>query len=98
MLVLQQEMADRSGMSQIPQIKTGRTRGSPLQPLQTQGAESETSGAANSARVRWNASALSTFDPTTLQSDADFHWLADTGATSHMTPHRAWMRNYTPLN
>jgi hypothetical protein len=40
-----------------------------------------------------NASALSTFDATTLQSDADFHWLADTGATSHMTPHRAWMRN-----
>jgi hypothetical protein len=43
-----------------------------------------------------NASELSTFDPTTLQSDADFQWLADTGATSHMTPHRAWMHNYTP--
>jgi hypothetical protein len=23
------------------------------------------------------------------------NWLADTGATSHMTPHRAWMCNYT---
>jgi hypothetical protein len=43
-----------------------------------------------------NASALSTCDSTTLQSDTDFHWLADTGATSHMTPHRAWMCNYTP--
>ncbi|KAF9473583.1 hypothetical protein BDN70DRAFT_769196, partial [Pholiota conissans] len=42
-----------------------------------------------------HASALSTIDPTTLQSDADFDWLADTGATSHMTSHRSWIRNYT---
>ncbi|EKM73426.1 hypothetical protein AGABI1DRAFT_134795 [Agaricus bisporus var. burnettii JB137-S8] len=32
---------------------------------------------------------------TPLQLDADFHWLADTGATSHMTPHRHWFRSYT---
>src|SRR6266540_5473180 len=25
-------------------------------------------------------------------------WLADTGATSHMTPHRHWVRNYSPLH
>ncbi len=25
------------------------------------------------------------------------NWLADTGATSHMTPHRHWVHNYTPL-
>ncbi len=25
-----------------------------------------------------------------------FHWNADTGATSHMTPHRNWIQNYTP--
>src|SRR6185369_11496457 len=25
-----------------------------------------------------------------------FHWNTDTGATSHMTPHRDWIRNYTP--
>ncbi len=43
-----------------------------------------------------NASALSSSTPTGLQSNADLHWLADTGATSHMTPHYAWMRNYTP--
>jgi hypothetical protein len=37
-------------------------------------------------------------DPLTpLQVDADFDWNADTGATSHMTPHRHWIRNYTPL-
>jgi hypothetical protein len=37
-------------------------------------------------------------DPhTPLQVDADFDWNADTGATSHMTPHHHWIRNYTPL-
>ena len=29
-------------------------------------------------------------------SDVDSHWTADTGATSHMTPHRNWIRNYEP--
>lgn len=24
------------------------------------------------------------------------HWNADSGATSHMTPHRHWLLNYTP--
>ena len=32
-----------------------------------------------------------------LQVDADFDWLPDTGATSHMTPHRHWLRNYKPI-
>ena len=32
-----------------------------------------------------------------MQLDADFYWLADTGATSHMTPNRSWLRNYTLL-
>ena len=32
-----------------------------------------------------------------LQLDADFDWLPDTGATSHMTPHHHWLRNYQPL-
>ena len=30
-----------------------------------------------------------------LQLNADFHWIADTGATSHMTPHRHWFKSYT---
>ncbi|KAJ3489457.1 hypothetical protein NLJ89_g11528 [Agrocybe chaxingu] len=29
--------------------------------------------------------------------DADFDWVADTGATSHMTSHRHWIRNYASL-
>jgi len=31
-----------------------------------------------------------------LQLDVDADWNADTGATSHMTPHRHWLRNYSP--
>jgi hypothetical protein len=29
-------------------------------------------------------------------SSADTHWIADTGATSHMTPHRSWFTSYCP--
>jgi hypothetical protein len=29
-------------------------------------------------------------------SSADAHWIADTGATSHMTPHRSWFTSYRP--
>ena len=40
------------------------------------------------------------FDPShplcPLQLDACVDWNADTGATSHMTLHRHWMRNYVP--
>ena len=36
-------------------------------------------------------------DPSTpFQPNADFDWIADSGATSHMTLHRAWVRNYKP--
>jgi len=31
-----------------------------------------------------------------LQLDACVDWNADTGATSHMTPHRHWLHNYVP--
>ena len=32
-----------------------------------------------------------------LQIDANFDWNADSGATSHMTPHTHWIRNYRPF-
>jgi hypothetical protein len=32
-----------------------------------------------------------------LQINANFDWNADSGATSHMTPHSHWIRNYTPF-
>ena len=45
-----------------------------------------------------NASLCSTssdpFSPLMLNADHD--WNADSGATSHMTPHHHWLHNYTP--
>ena len=41
-----------------------------------------------------NASPLSTSPSPT---PPNHNWLADTGATSHMTPHRHWVQNYSPL-
>ena len=35
-------------------------------------------------------------NPTSSLSNVDKHWTADTGASSHMTPHREWIRNYEP--
>ncbi|KAF7768485.1 hypothetical protein Agabi119p4_7728 [Agaricus bisporus var. burnettii] len=44
-----------------------------------------------------SSSASSSSPPSSpLQLDADFFWLADTGATSHMTPHRHWFKSYSP--
>src|SRR6202041_1505282 len=35
-------------------------------------------------------------DPLSYQ--ANYDWNADSGATSHMTPHRHWIRNYKPFH
>ena len=43
-----------------------------------------------------NASPL--LSPHTASSPSIYLWNADTGATSHMTPHRHWLRDYTPLH
>ena len=42
--------------------------------------------------AQYNHSSLSS----PLQLNVDFHWLANTGATSHMTPHHHWFKFYTP--
>ena len=46
-----------------------------------------------------NASAVPDLsDPSSpIQPHADFHWNADSGCTSTMTPHHHWIRNYRPL-
>jgi hypothetical protein len=49
--------------------------------------EEEVVEKAQCAQVRLAASA---------SSSADAHWIADTGATSHMTPHRSWFTSYRP--
>ena len=43
----------------------------------------------------------SSYDPsdplTPLKLDAEVDWNADSGATSHMTPHRHWFHQYKPF-
>ena len=53
-----------------------------------------TSSASQATEFAGNAS-----DPSASSSSTppNFDWLADTGATSHMTPHRHWVRNYSPF-
>ena len=44
-----------------------------------------------------NASAFDFTDPhSPLLTEAGTDWIADTGATRHMTPHRHWFHSYTP--
>ena len=46
-----------------------------------------------------NASAFDFSDPhSPLLNDAGTDWVADTGATRHMTPHRHWFVSYSPYS
>ena len=64
----------------------------------TSSTTSSTTSGANSATTEFagNASLCST-SPPSKSSSHSLVWNADTGAMSHMTPHRSWVRNYTPL-
>src|SRR3984885_6199913 len=65
-------------------------------------AKSAEAKAATAAEVQESAGKASIYtleeleNPFLLKSNYD--WNADTGATSHMTPHRHWLRNYKPLH
>ena len=50
---------------------------------------------ANITEFARNAQYSPTSPSSPLQLNADFHRLADTGATSHMTPHCYWFKSYT---
>ena len=41
------------------------------------------------------ASAIAEHEVNSISSNI-FHWNADTGATSYMTPHKNWIHNYRP--
>ena len=49
----------------------------------------------NTGEFAGNASCRSS--QPTITSTSTYLWIADTGASSHMTPHRHWLRDYTPL-
>ena len=48
------------------------------------------------ATVKESACNASPRPPSSPIIDADTEWNTDTGATSHMTPHREWLRDYEP--
>src|SRR6266487_3594046 len=59
-------------------------------------ATQEDSGNSAKEEFAGQASALSSSDRATwLQTQAATDWNPDTGATSHMTPHRHWFRSYS---
>jgi hypothetical protein len=51
---------------------------------------------AQKADVATESAGSASLSTSPSSSDVDSHWTADTGATSHMTPHRNWIRNYEP--
>ena len=54
--------------------------------------------ASQASEFAGNASAFDFTDPhSPLIADAGTDWIADTGATSHITPHRHWFTTYKPL-
>src|SRR5437660_6369740 len=79
------------GPSYIP-TSLSHSNGALITPLPCHSDSTTTEYAANAS--------LRIFDPSDpsypLQLDASTDWNADTGATSHMTPHRHWLQNYKP--
>ena len=73
-------------------LENNKGRGASGQPEGAKKAEGEK--AAVVTEFAGQASTVDNFALTTLSNI--FHWNADTGATSHMTPHRLWIRNYVP--
>ena len=60
-------------------------------------AASTTDSASAVKEFAGKASLRSTTPSQVSELDADVLWTADTGATSHMTPNRHWLRDYEPL-
>ena len=76
-----------------PHAYTHRPRSSMMQAANSANNEQEQSEVVESA----GSAFLNHISSSPLQIDAGFDWNADSGATSHMTPHSHWIRNYTPF-
>lgn len=80
----------------VKKNKGGRQKGYAKKAQESSEVSSPSSG---NTELASNAS-LRIFDPSDplcpLQVDAHSDWTVDTGATSHMTPHRHWLRDYKP--
>ena len=76
-----------------------RQEGGRKRPQKAHAAQDQSQDAPSSSEPKEFAGSAS-LDPSSLYSpldpSADALWTADTGATSHMTPHRHWLRHYQP--
>lgn len=87
--------ATRDAQDRLQERKTNRKRGGKANTAQE--SFSATSPATPVSEFAGKASLRSPTASSSLQSPSDTLWTADTGATSHMTPHRHWLRNYSAL-
>lgn len=82
------------------QEKRSTRRGGGRGRAQKANAAQETSGEGGEVTEFAGSATVRALDPSDVLSPLDTaahsSWTADTGATSHMTPHRHWLRNYTP--
>jgi hypothetical protein len=59
-------------------------------------AQNASTNSAPNAPQTASITAASSFYTSPIQTETYTSWNADTGASSHMTPHRHWLRNYRP--
>ena len=87
--------ATKDAQQKQEERKNGRKRAGKANAAQ----ESAPSPPGSSAQTEFAGKASLTPSPSSSspQTASNHLWTADTGATSHMTPHKHWLRNYTPL-
>ena len=89
--------AQASQAAQQKAQERGKNRSKGAKGSQNAAAAQDSSVAASMAtEFAGKASLRSNPTPSSPQLVTDTLWTADTGATSHMTPHRHWLRDYTP--
>ena len=89
--------AQASQAAQQKAQERGKNRSKGAKGFQNAAAAQDSSVAASMAtEFAGKASLRSNPTPSSPQLVTDTLWTADTGATSHMTPHRHWLRDYTP--
>jgi len=64
-------------------------------PKQNANAAKESNPDPNTVKEYAGKASFKTTTPSQLSTNDD--WTADTGATSHMTPHKHWLKNYQPF-
>ena len=86
-------------MSPAPILAAKQSLGRAIRPNNASLAETSSASIQEVADFAGNASTFDFSDPSSpLLTDAGTDWVADTGATRHMTPHRHWFSSYAPFS